>query len=411
MAVARVRFDGTSESLSKELKNFLTSPGCIAYAEKLSGPLDSDALQKHALMLKALQSLQNNLSFTKKAMHKALIQAVDEKWGLDKKEMKAWAATVGDRIRCMCRHVYVASKKKKHPAWLASVLGDPVDEAAEEGEGGSEEGGEEETPEHDEVCIEEEIKADDDMDSYTFGWDAGLGRAWRQKGKSKKKANDYTELVEPGKTKFMMAKFADNMTKELTMLTITDYDMWKKAGEDGTAAQAAKTKTWLWSGQHIASGLPVTIGLRHDRQLLMSVFWGPNQVLQAPVMRFQCQDNCLSILSEIAGQFCNGSLNKDELYKKRDELTEAKYQINLKARGGGACKRPAAAMEEKVENDAKAPAKAPKDEAKAPVPKKAKAPKDEDKAPATASKSSEPLGIPMSPFESVAFLFGDGSST
>ncbi len=185
-------------------------------------------------------------------------------------------------------------------------------------------------------------------------------------------------------------------------------------------AEQKNRKGALWTGSHLASGLPVTITTRMDRQPLMSIFWGPNQVCQLPIRRFENQDICLLLLKEIAVDFCSGKLTKDQLYLTRDELAKSKYDVNLKARvrfdDGAAAqevakKRPAAATQlvatvpEPADSQTEEP---PPKTGKAGPNSKARSSSASSAGPAVAQppEGSWMNDIPVSPFDNLTFLFG-----
>lgn len=449
----RKRFGGTADALALVLTPSLKTPGSIKYSADLKGKVNVPTLKEYKDLLLSLHKLQPNMSFTQKSMQDAVnvvLKSKNKTWKLSKSECKSFAAVVSNRIRAMCRHLHVAMHKKKAPDWVselgfdmdsgmqASIAGD--DEGTGADQEGHEEGGEEEEKECDEVVDEEALKVGDEMHvipapkakapakaatkapcnalattaatEYLFGWDTELNRAWRQTGSGKKTFREFTtDLHVKENEKFVFARWSDGLEKEITQLPVDLYQMTNQGNLD---AAAKGRRGPLWTSTHIASGLAVTITTRNDRQLLMSIFWGPAQVCQLPVNRFESQDVCLKLLTDIAVDFCSGALTKDQLYSKRDELAKDRHAVNLKARvkvdatkdsEKGCQKRPAATTEVAATSElaaGTAPAQ--------PAPKK---PKAKAAAASSASTGVKPLArasrttwmddVPESPFDHPMF--------
>ena len=133
----------------------------------------------HGALLKKLKAAQDNLSFSP-AFMKAVCEEVGErhqaKWKHSPQDTQEFAATMGPRLRVLCRQFQQNMIKPQPPKWAVEVLkgpsqtglekkptaaaaaADPLAEVAETSEESEDEEGEEE-----EVQEEEEEEAEEDL--------------------------------------------------------------------------------------------------------------------------------------------------------------------------------------------------------------------------------------------------------
>ena len=110
------------------------------------------------------------------------------------------------------------------------------------------------------------------------------------------------DIEKPTKGLFMIGVWPDGMKKEITQMTVAEYLQSEQAAES-----VSKARKDLWSGIHIASGLPVTVNARPDREPLMSLYWSKNQICQAVVGRFSKEADVVASMAMIGENFCNGT--------------------------------------------------------------------------------------------------------
>ena len=107
------------------LREGIKIPTAIVYAEEMKrGKVEARILKKHARLLAGLQKLQPNLSFTQHDMKKALRLLGEENhqtWWLSENELEDFSKRVAWRLRVMCSHLSAALRRKRPPAWVASV--------------------------------------------------------------------------------------------------------------------------------------------------------------------------------------------------------------------------------------------------------------------------------------------------
>ena len=64
---------------------------------------------------------------------------------------------------------------------------------------------------------------------------------------------------------------------------------------------------------------------------MISLFWSDRQVRQLPVQRYPNVDACVNVMKKVAEEFCKGSIQRDDFFKRRDEISGA-AGVNLKTR-------------------------------------------------------------------------------
>lgn len=75
----------------------------------------------------------------------------------------------------------------------------------------------------------------------------------------------------------------------------------------------------------------MTVGTRQDRLRLVSIYFAKVQVCQAPRDRFEKEEDVFDMMKSIAEDFCKGRLQRNELYKARDERA-AKKGVSMRSR-------------------------------------------------------------------------------
>lgn len=169
---------------------------------------------------------------------------------------------------------------------------------------------------------------------FFVGWDQEMQCAYRMRPGSRSREIS-KKFEQHSDSDFLWAKFSDGQAYEITDILWADFESRQTAAEDQNKCKRRRGVSPLWEGRHTASGLPVTISLRHDRELLMSLFWGPRQVCQLPVRRFPTQDTALTLMKQVGEKFCSGLSLEKELYHERDNLA-ASIGVSLKTRKRGA---------------------------------------------------------------------------
>ena len=109
------------------MEPFVQSVNWCKYSEagtcKKSG-INAALVERHHDLLHRLHAVQENLSFRKTVMEKALNMIVGEKaqeWALDKSSQKDWVLTMSTRLRNICFVVANAERKKKMPSWALKL--------------------------------------------------------------------------------------------------------------------------------------------------------------------------------------------------------------------------------------------------------------------------------------------------
>jgi hypothetical protein len=301
-------------------------------------------LNKFKTLFLGLRELQSNLSFSQTAMQQAqekVLEKQQESWNLDEDQKKEQPGIIAKRLRVACRHIAQAGRKKNPPKWYTELFGsarvlddgegEDNEEESDEGEGPEDEGDEEQSDEeefHEEPApvpttkkqqkpkkahvseaskkqeaITSEASASGGGEWAYWGWDPELEGAWRSKALSgrdgrKEATTNIVEPDSPAPHKFMLAKFVDGKTYELSDLTVADWKLRCDAKADAKKATKGSNEP-LWARDHETSGLQVTIRPRVDRQPLVSLYLGTSQCCQVPLSAFKNLEAAVCFLKVI----------------------------------------------------------------------------------------------------------------
>ena len=290
----RDRVSGGIDALAALLADAALKPGWFQYEEDLkTATVNSKTLEKHGAVFVKLREAQENLAFSQKELAAALKKiAASKAWPLTTKEFDELAAVTARRLRCACRHVSQALGRSSWPKWLENIFGEkPADDEGEDDEGCNAEEGEEEEAE---VDIEEA-----DPEWPYCGYDQELQVAWRSTEQGPKAKREVSSIiVEPPDATDDMAMQAvfGTIHYELADLLVRDWRA-KKAVDDEVPLKDKKLQ--LWRKVHDASGLDMVIRTRNDRQPLVSLFLGTQQVCQVPRGCFETLQHAVDLLAAL----------------------------------------------------------------------------------------------------------------
>ena len=120
----RPRFQGDSDALVCAIAPFVTSPGWLHYAEKLTAKRDQTVLVAQKCFIAELTKLNPTLNFTKELLTTVFRQLAKEKQFEELKTESSvddWVSTMDLRTRTLCRHMNQARIPK--PKWLIHIDG------------------------------------------------------------------------------------------------------------------------------------------------------------------------------------------------------------------------------------------------------------------------------------------------
>jgi hypothetical protein len=166
MPPKRARYSGDEKASADAVSQALKSAVFFKYPEAVAGKIDPSMLKKAGPLLQALLKVQPNLSFTRTMVMKAMELLLKERgseWDIKPDEHATWCRSSTNRLRCMCRHLYQALRRKPVPKWVADVVGEVcLDTGADDDDGqdNTENADDEEVHEgeesEDEACHDEE---------------------------------------------------------------------------------------------------------------------------------------------------------------------------------------------------------------------------------------------------------------
>ena len=136
MAATRTTFTGDADTLRVAIAPFATSRLWLQYSQTAGAGMNVGAIRKHGALIRALRSVQSNLSFPRKAVERAMQQLADARgvdWNLKAEHIDEFVSVSSARLRAMCRHVANAMVKKQRPAWLTEVLAEADETVAHSG--------------------------------------------------------------------------------------------------------------------------------------------------------------------------------------------------------------------------------------------------------------------------------------
>ena len=141
-----------------------------------------------------------------------------------------------------------------------------------------------------------------------WGWDPEHDLGWRAKSiggvgrhAMKQTTHNFVAPTKPEPHMFMFAAFPDGQKYELSDLTVEMYELRQQARKE-VKTKATATEPF-WSAEHKASSLKVTIKLRVDRQVLVSMYHGAAQICQVPLLAFPDKDQAFKFM-QVRWQFC-----------------------------------------------------------------------------------------------------------
>lgn len=254
MAASRQRYTGEHADLVRALAPSCTSPGWMVYEPDVKSKLSVPLIKKYGDLLRRLEGIQENLSFTKVQMEAALQTILEDdskRWRIKPEDAKPWVVSTAAQIRCLCRHVMNAALRKPPPAWLQKVFEDPAGEQEGGGVGSDDgggtgddtgtgdEGGDDnknevaeigavdagrgETPGPIATTMAAKKHQPGDTSRYITGWDNDMRAAWRQNiGQPDRQIS--TDFFKQVDSEFLWARWNDGFVAEIVDVSWNQFE-------------------------------------------------------------------------------------------------------------------------------------------------------------------------------------------
>ena len=263
VAPSRARYDGPVAETAAVLSPAYASPGWRKHAERGQGKgaVNGKAIMAAADVFRKLRGLHETWAFSQSMMQAAceqVLEAKNSEWCLAGKCLKEQPEVLAKRLRAACRHLSQAVMKGSKADWVLAVVG--------------------------EAGARAEAK---NADFVWYGWDAEQEVAWRstEDHRSKEITRQLKEPPNACEADSMIAVWSDGDTWPIEEVLVGD---WRRKVATLGALQADFKDKAMWKATHTASGLPVCIRFKpqKDRNDIVTLEWGPRQVCQVPVFAF-----------------------------------------------------------------------------------------------------------------------------
>jgi len=252
--------------LVRVMRPFFQSRKTLDYGHEACFRLSPDLLSKNKLLLRALYSIQKNMSFKKSVVLDALQILSDEAdaFGMTEDKAKQWREVNERKMHMMCRHVEQSLVRAKTPKWACELLEIEMEEPDAQVEP-------DDKDEPDVECEDSHVVGP--KRQWTIGYDAEHDCVWRLSlnlSSRKKGAREWAvNLMAPedmSKSSPMIAEFENGDRMEVPNMLFGDHE--KKLAN---LAKARRKAAHFYEDMHVLTGHKISVVVRPDRKMLISM--------------------------------------------------------------------------------------------------------------------------------------------